>query len=212
MEPDDVLGFDLMTHVVGPSTRIGIDGDMLSASRLDNLCSSHAGVRALIDAAGSGSDQVMVLVLFDHEEVGSTSERGAASTWLAQVLERVALAGGRDREGFLRMLASSVCASSDMAHATHPNQPEKHEPNHWILPGGGSGAQGQPQPALRHRRTRCGGVRAGMRAGRECRVQRYVHRADLPCGSTIGPVTASGLGVTTVDVGAPHWRCTRPAN
>jgi aspartyl aminopeptidase len=201
--PEDVLGFDLMTHVVGASARIGIDRDMVSASRLDNLCSSHAGLRALIDAADSRSDQVMLLVLFDHEEVGSSSERGAASTWLMQVLERVALAGGRDREGFLRMLAASACASSDMAHGTHPNYADRHEPNHWVLPGAG--------PVLK--------VNSNLRYATDGRgaalfalaceqaavpLQRYVHRADLPCGSTIGPVTASGLGVTTVDVGAPQ--------
>ena len=203
VQPDDVLGFDLMTHVVGASTRIGIDGDMVSASRLDNLCSSHAGVRALIDAADSGSDQVIVLVLFDHEEVGSSSERGAASTWLIQVLERVALAVGRDREGFLRMLASSVCASSDMAHATHPNHPDRHEPNHWILPGAG------PVLKVNHNLRYATDGRGAALFALACEqagvpLQRYVHRADLPCGSTIGPITASALGVTTVDVGAPQ--------
>jgi aspartyl aminopeptidase len=203
VDAGDVLGFDLMTHVVGASTRIGIDRDMVSASRLDNLCSTHAGVRALIDAAESGSDQVMVLVLFDHEEVGSSSERGAASTWLIQVLERVALTGGRDREGFLRMLASSACASSDMAHATHPNYPDRHEPNHWILPGAG------PVLKVNHNLRYATDGRGAALFALACEqagvpLQRYVHRADLPCGSTIGPITASALGVTTVDIGAPQ--------
>ena len=203
VDPDDILGIDLMTHVVGASIRIGIDRDMVSAPRLDNLCSSHAGVRALIDAAGSGPDQVMVLVLFDHEEVGSSSDRGAASTWLIQVLERIALAGARDREGFLRMLASSACASSDMAHATHPNYPDRHEPNHWILPGAG------PVLKVNHNLRYATDGRGAALFALACEeagvpLQRYVHRADLPCGSTIGPITASGLGVTTVDVGAPQ--------
>lgn len=203
VDPDAMLGFDLMTHDVTPSGRIGVERDMVSAPRLDNLCSTHAGIAALLAAAESPGPHVQALVLFDHEEVGSTSERGAASTWLTQVLERVTLTAGLDRDDFLRMLAASVCASSDMAHCTHPNYADRHEPHHWITPGGG------PVLKVNHNlRYATDGAGAAVfdlaceQAG--VPLQRYVHRADLPCGSTIGPVTSAELGITTVDVGAPQ--------
>lgn len=101
------------------------------------------------------------------------------------------------------MLANSVCASSDMAHATHPNHPDRHEPNHWILPGAG------PVLKVNHNLRYATDGRGAALFALACEqagvpLQRYVHRADLPCGSTIGPITASALGVTTVDVGAPQ--------
>jgi len=205
----DILGFDLMAHDVTPSRRVGRDRTLLAAPRLDNQCSCHAGLSALITAsdrrAGTGAerDTVPVLVLFDHEEVGSSSERGAASPLLATTLERIALAAGRDRDGYLRMLAGSACASSDMAHATHPNYPEKHEPLHPILAGGG------PVLKVNHNLRYATDGRGAALFTQACAqagvpLQHYLHRADLPCGSTIGPITATRLGITTVDVGAPQ--------
>ena len=201
-----IRGWDLMVHDVTPSRRVGRDADLLAAPRLDNQCSVHAGLRALIDIAGGADgrgDVVPVLAAFDHEEVGSGSERGAGSPFLSTTLERIALAAGRDRDGFLRMLAGSVCASSDMAHATHPNYPEKHDPTHWIRPGGG------PVLKVNHNLRyatdgRGAAVFAEACAQADVPLQRYLHRADLPCGSTIGPITAGELGITTVDVGAPQ--------
>ena len=110
-----------------------------------------------------------VLALFDHEEVGSTSDHGAQSELLPTVLERITLAAGGGREDFLRRLPGSMVASGDMAHATHPNYPERHEPGHLIEVNARPGAQGAAEPALRHRRAHRGGLRAGMRAGRACR-------------------------------------------
>ena len=203
---DEIVGWDLMLHDVTPARRVGRDGTLLAGPRLDNQCSVHAGVRALAEVADGAAAQdavIPVLVAFDHEEVGSSSERGAASPFLATTLERIAVAAGRDREGYLRMLAGSVCASSDMAHAIHPNYPEKHEPNHPIFAGEG------PVLKVNHNlRYATDGAGAGVFAA-ACEqagvtLQRYVHRADLPCGSTIGPITATRLGITTVDVGAPQ--------
>ena len=114
-----------MTHDLTPSRRIGLDRDLVSAPRLDNLGTSYAGVRALLHAVDGRTARVHVpvLVLFDHEEVGSVSARGAWSTLLPDVLERVVTAAGGDREDLRRALADSMVASGDMAHATHPNYP-----------------------------------------------------------------------------------------
>ncbi len=131
-----------------------------------------------------------VLVLFDHEEVGSQSDHGAQSDLLLTVLERITLAAGGGREDFLRRLPESMVASGDMAHATHPNYPERHEPGHLIEVNAGPVLKVQPN--LRYAtdgRTAAAFALACEQAG--VPLQRYEHRADLPCGSTIGPMTAA---------------------
>ena len=121
----DVLAADLMTHDLTPSTVIGADTSLLSAPRLDNLASCYAGMEALraLEQATAPHGFVPVLALFDHAEVGSTSDHGAQSNLLGTGLERIVLAAGGRREDFLRRLPVSLLASADMAHATHPNYP-----------------------------------------------------------------------------------------
>lgn len=222
----DVLSWDVMTHDLQPSRRIGRDLDLIAAPRLDNLATSYAGVQALIDAVGhreiSGEEAVSpaasalasppgsasalpsipVLVLFDHEEVGSQSERGAMSTLLPTVLERIVLSAGGGREEFHRALAGTVVASGDMAHATHPNYPEKHEPQHQIAINGGPVLKTNVK--LRYA-TDSVGAAAFITACEQAGVplQHFVSRNDLPCGTTVGPMTAALTGATTVDFGAP---------
>jgi aspartyl aminopeptidase len=199
----DVLGADLMTHDLTPSTVVGalVNGtaSLLSAPRLDNLASCYAGAEALL--AGEPRGFVPVLVLFDHEEVGSSSDHGAQSNLLSTVLERIVLAAGGSREDFLRRLPVSLLASADMAHATHPNYPERHEPGHLIEVNAGPVLKVHPN--LRYAtdgRTAAAFALACQQAG--VGLQRYEHRADLPCGSTIGPLAAAQTGIPTVDVGA----------
>lgn len=198
----DVLGFDLMTHDLAPSRRVGADGALVSAPRLDNQATCYAGLQAFLSAA-VGAAAMPVLVLFDHEEVGSQSDHGAQSELLLTVLERITLAAGGGREDFLRRLPESMVASGDMAHATHPNYPDRHEPGHLIEVNGGPVLKVQPN--LRYAtdgRTAAAFALACAQAG--VPLQRYEHRADLPCGSTIGPMTAARTGIPTVDVGAPQ--------
>jgi aspartyl aminopeptidase len=199
IDPDDVLGADLMTHDLTPSTLAGIGDQFVSAPRLDNQASCYAGLEAFLDVAAGA--YLPVLALFDHEEVGSTSDHGADSELLLTTLERIVLAGGGGREDFLRRLAGSMVASADMAHATHPNYPERHEPGHPIAINGGPVLKVHPN--LRYAtdgRTAAAFALACQQAG--VPLQRYEHRADLPCGSTIGPMTSARTGIPTVDVGA----------
>ncbi|WP_096291378.1 M18 family aminopeptidase [Mycobacterium ahvazicum] len=199
--PTDVLAADLMTHDLTPSTVLGADASLLSAPRLDNQASCYAGLEALLGAEPRGN--VAVLVLFDHEEVGSSSDHGAQSNLLSTILERIVLAAGGSREDFLRRLPVSLLASADMAHATHPNYPERHEPGHLIAINGGPVLKVHPN--LRYAtdgRTAAAFALACEQAG--VALQRYEHRADLPCGSTIGPLASARTGIPTVDVGAPQ--------
>jgi aspartyl aminopeptidase len=201
VDPDDVLGADLMTHDLTPSRVTGVDDQFVSAPRLDNQASCYAGLDALLDV--TPRDYLPVLALFDHEEVGSTSDHGADSELLMTTLERIVLAGGGGRAEFLRRLPGSMVASADMAHATHPNYPERHEPGHLIAVNGGPVLKVHPN--LRYAtdgRTAAAFALACRQAG--VPLQRYEHRADLPCGSTIGPMTSARTGIPTVDVGAPQ--------
>jgi aspartyl aminopeptidase len=196
---EDVFGIDLMTHDLTPSTPAGADGELLSAPRLDNQATCYAGLEAFL--AAEPAVHLPVLALFDHEEVGSQSDHGAQSELLLTVLERIALAAGGGREDFLRRLPDSMVASGDMAHATHPNYPERHEPYHLIEVNAGPVLKVQPN--LRYAtdgRTAAAFALACEQA--KVPLQRYEHRADLPCGSTIGPMTAARTGIPTVDVGA----------
>jgi aspartyl aminopeptidase len=199
VDPDDVLGADLMTHDLTPSRLSGVDDQFVSAPRLDNQASCYAGLEAFLDA--TPAEHVPVLALFDHEEVGSTSDHGADSELLLTTLERIVLASGGGRADFLRRLPGSMVASADMAHATHPNYPERHEPGHLIAINGGPVLKVHPN--LRYAtdgRTAAAFALACRQAG--VPLQRYEHRADLPCGSTIGPMTSARTGIPTVDVGA----------
>jgi len=196
----EVVGWDLMLHDLTPSTIGGVNRELVFAPRLDNLLSCHAAVTALSRAASTLTDHVAVVCLFDHEEVGSTSATGADGSLLAATLERTVLARGGNREDFLRALAGSVCLSADMAHATHPNYAERHEPDHLITLNGGpvvkmNANQRYASDAVSTAAFQLACDRAGVA------TQRYVHRTDMACGSTIGPMTAAGLAVPTVDVG-----------
>ena len=157
----------------------------------------------------SPSNYLPVLALFDHEEVGSQSDHGAQSELLPTVLERIALAAGGGREDFLRRLPGSMVASGDMAHATHPNYPERHEPGHLIEVNAGPVLKVQPN--LRYAtdgRTAAAFALACRQAG--VPLQRYEHRADLPCGSTIGPMTVGAYRHPDGGCGrARSWPCTR---
>jgi aspartyl aminopeptidase len=189
----DVVAWDVMTHDLAPAAVVGRDGELLASARLDDLCCSWAALSAIIET-GRG-----VVVLFDHEEVGSESHRGAGSPLLGDVLARLL----PDPAARAAAIAGGVCASADMAHATHPNYAERHEPNHWIALGGGPVIKTNVnQRYATDARTAAVFANACDAAG--VPVQWYAHRADLPCGSTIGPITAARLGMPVVDIGAPQ--------
>ncbi|MFP5321871.1 MAG: M18 family aminopeptidase [Acidimicrobiia bacterium] len=196
---DDVLAWDVMAHDLTPSRRTGVGGVFVSAPRLDNLCSSFAGLRGLL-AVGDDTPSTPVVCLYDHEEVGSTSGTGADSALLASVLERIALASGVDRDGFHAALSRSLCVSADMAHATHPNYADRHEPEHQVALNGGPVVKVN---ANQRYASDAESVGLLLQACGDAGVptQRFVTRTDLPCGSTIGPITAARLGIPTVDVG-----------
>jgi len=202
--PEDVLAFDLMTYDVQPACVAGARGEFVHAARLDNLASCHAALLALLEAAtGETPDFTRVVVLYDHEEVGSRSAVGAAGPLLADCLERV-VAGykGGSPQGLPRATARSALVSADMAHAVHPNYADRHERGHRPVIGRG--------PVIKHNANQSYATDAHTAAlfrsacaSADVEPQHFVTRSDLACGSTIGPISAARVGIPTVDVGNP---------
>ena len=198
-----VLAFELMLHDVVPSCVSGLEGEFLHAPRLDNLASCHAALTALRSSAERGpAERTWGVALYDHEEVGSASAEGADSPFLQAILERITRAMGGSFEDTHRALARSLFVSADMAHAVHPNYSDRHEPQH--LPRMNAGPVIKINANQRYA-TNAATAAAFARYAQEVDVpvQRFVTRTDLRCGSTIGPITASRLGIPTVDVGNP---------
>jgi len=204
IDSGDVLAFDLMTYDVQPSVVSGVRGEFIHAPRIDNLASCHAGLNALIGASSASlSQHTRVVVLYDHEEVGSRSANGAASPLLAEVLERC-VCGFKSGEpqGIERALSRSTLISADMAHAVHPNYSDLHEPEHRPVVGRGPVIKSNANQSYASD-AQTAGLFAGLCDRLGIEPQHFVSRSDLGCGSTIGPITAARTGIRTVDVGNP---------
>jgi aspartyl aminopeptidase len=201
--PDAILSWDVMCHDVAGATTLGVDGELLASGRLDNLASCHAATTAITSTIDRRSgDAVPVIALFDHEEVGSETSTGASGAFLRNVLARMVASRGGSPDDLLRSLPASRCLSADMAHGIHPNYPERHDPEHHIVLGGG------PVVKTNVNQRYATSARSAAEFLVRCEkagvpTQTYAHRNDIPCGSTIGPLTAAGLAVDVVDVGAP---------
>jgi aspartyl aminopeptidase len=207
VDADDVLSWDLMLHDLAPGALVGRYDELIGSARLDNLASCWAAIESLRDVSASpgveAAGSARVVCLFDHEEIGSTSDRGAASSLLPSVLERIVSARGGDRDAFHRALARSACLSADMAHATHPNYADRHDPQHQVALNGGPVVKVNAN--VRYATDAPGSALVALAAEQaKVPLQAFAMRSDLPCGSTIGPVTAARLGITTVDVGMPQ--------
>jgi aspartyl aminopeptidase len=198
VDPTDVAAHDLVVHDLTPPATLGRGQELLAAPRLDNLASVHAGLTALIAAAGTAAPVISVFVGFDHEEIGSESATGASGPLLESVLTR--LAGGFDTRS--QAFSISRCLSVDVTHAAHPNYLDRHDPAHLALPNGGPTLKVN---ANQRYATDAPGAAAWRRACRSADVpsQVFVGRNNVPCGSTVGPLIAARLGVRTVDVGIP---------
>lgn len=193
-----IVAWDLMTHDLTPGAIVGADQSMIASARLDNQVSCWAAIETLRTAAPA--DRRTLVCLFDHEEVGSTSATGAGSAMLPSILERIVADAGGDRSMFHLSMARSTCVSADGAHATHPNYADRHDPGHHISLNGGpvvkiNANERYATTAHTHAAFATACADAGIP------LQRFVSRSDMPCGSTIGPVTAANLGIATIDVG-----------
>ncbi|MFC2993009.1 M18 family aminopeptidase [Halomonas tibetensis] len=202
LEGVELLDFELGFHDMQPPARIGVAGELIASARLDNLLSCFTGLEALLAADGR---QGAVLVANDHEEVGSASACGAQGPFLRNVLQRVSDQLGRGGEGeFIRLIQASRMISCDNAHALHPNFTDKHDAAHGPALNGGPVIKVNASQRYATNSATAAMFRDLCREA-EVPVQTFVTRADMGCGSTIGPITATELGVPTLDVGAPQW-------
>jgi aspartyl aminopeptidase len=188
------------TNILEPASVVGINGDFIAASRLDNLLSCYVGLTSLIESAQQVKPSWSLLVCSDHEEVGSCSAVGAAGPFLQQTLQRLL----PNTENFVRAMSRSVLISTDNAHALHPSHADKMDPNHSPNINGG--------PVIKvnanQRYASNSETQAMFRSicdDTQVPVQTFVVRSDMSCGSTIGPITAAELGVKTLDVGMPTY-------
>ncbi|MBI4987135.1 MAG: M18 family aminopeptidase [Rhodocyclales bacterium] len=201
-EPADLLSWELAVYDVQKGCLWGADEEFIADSQLDNLASSHAALTALLAAERPAA--TCVAAFFDHEEVGSESATGAAGSFVADVLARIAAQAALDVEDRRRALAKSFFVSADMAHAYHPNFPAAYEPSHKVAMNGGPVIKTNAnQRYATNAETAARFMALCERAGVPC--QHYAHRSDLGCGSTIGPLVAAQLGIASVDVGSPLW-------
>lgn len=196
----DILDFDLYLYEYEKGSIIGPNEEFISSSRLDNLSMAHASLHGLIDAKGQRG--INIAAIFDNEEVGSSTKQGADSNMLLNLLERICISLGKDREEFLTAIYSSFMISADLAHALHPNVVEKHDPTNRPVIGGGpvikiSANQAYTSDAF------SAGVYKNICEKCGVNYQQFVNRSDERGGSTIGPISSTHLEINSVDIGSP---------
>lgn len=200
IEAESILGFDLGLYEIEKGSLTGINEEFISAGRLDDMWMVYAGIKALIDSKSNKSTKVMVCM--DNEEIGSLTPQGANSALLLNILERIALALGKDREELQRALANSIMISADLAHAVHPNAEEKHDPTNRPVLGNGpvlkTAASGSYSTDSYN-----AAIFEGLCSAAKVPYQKFFNRSDVRGGTTIGPITSSLLTIPVMDMGAP---------
>ncbi|MFO8144458.1 MAG: M18 family aminopeptidase [Candidatus Syntrophosphaera sp.] len=193
---------ELFLYDFARATLAGLDDSLVISGRLDNLAMSHALLSAMLEA---GKPRATCLaVLYDHEEIGSHTRQGAASSLLQETLERISLSLKLSREEHIRALRNSFLISADMAHAFHPSYPEKYDPSYAPAVNGGPVIKWQA--AYKYAST----AESSRRFSSLCeeagvKPQKFMMHSNLLCGSTVGPIVSTQLGIPVVDVGNPLW-------
>ena len=198
---EDVVGVDVRLYDTQAPQRIGAQAELFASPRLDNLTSTYAGLVALLETEPDPGTISMVAA-FDHEELGSNTRSGAAGPFLADVIDRLRAGLDATGEDSARALAASWCLSADAGHSVHPNYPEKHDPR--VRPLAGRGPMLKINANQRYASDAHGAALwSRLGAAAEVATQEFVSNNTVPCGSTIGPITATRIGIRTVDVGVP---------
>ena len=192
-----VLDYEISLYDTQKAAITGLAGDFISSARLDNLLSCYVGMQSLIQAEGQRS---ALLVCNDHEEVGSQSSSGAQGTFLQSVLQRLS----HTTESYQRMVDRSMMISADNAHAIHPNYADRHDADHGPLLNHGPVIKTNANQRYATS-SETSAVFRQLCEQLDIPVQDFVVRTDMACGSTIGPITASTIGVRTLDIGVPTF-------
>ena len=197
-----ILDAELFLYDIQPATIVGLDNSLISSPRLDNLTSCHAALCGLLDAKPRGVTPVIFLA--ENEEIGSRMPQGAMSTYLHTVMDRITLAAKGTQEDTYRAMAASSMLSIDSAHAIHPNYPEKHDSAY--APKMNQGIVVKHNADFKYATTSESATRfRALCKKHDIKLQDFVNRSDMPCGSTIGPTCAAELGVPGLDIGSALW-------
>ncbi|MCK5920127.1 MAG: M18 family aminopeptidase, partial [Methylococcales bacterium] len=200
VRPETIFGFELSLYDTQAPAVIGLENDFIASARLDNLLSTFVCTEALTSSSTDTDKKCnRVIVLSDHEEVGSKSTSGASGPFLESVLRQLCGSEGHYRAA----IDNSMLISVDNAHSVHPNYSDKHEPRHMPLINDG------PVIKVNHNQryatnSETQAVFAALCQNKQIPYQQFVVRSDLGCGSTIGPISATELGVRTLDIGVPQ--------
>ena len=200
-----IRSWDLAVYDTQKGVFWGANQEFYADSQIDNLASCHAALQALLDdTILNNAESTLVCAFFDHEEIGSESHIGAGGSFLSDVLQRISIATSPEREDTARAMAQSFLISADMAHAYHPNFPSAYDADHKVFINKGPVIKSN---ANRRYSSESVSIAHFIQWCEEAGVpyQRYSHRSDLPCGSTIGPIASAKLGIRSVDIGCPMW-------
>lgn len=196
-----VTGYDVVVADTASPAVFGLNDRLFASGRLDNLSSVYAGLIAILNLP-SDLEHIAVFAAFDHEEVGSATRSGASGPFLADVLSRIGAGLDASPAEQSRAFAGSWCLSADAGHAIHPNYADRHDPaNRPVVNGGPLLKINANQRYATDALGAAEWARACAQAG--VAYQEFVSSNALPCGSTIGPLTATRLGIRTFDVGIP---------
>ncbi len=198
-----LISFELFLVPLEGARFIGYQNEMIAAYRIDNLVSAHAGISAMAYLREPTENLLQMALCFDHEEIGSATGTGAISPFFSDLFQRLAIALKLSSEEQLLLKNRSLCISIDMAHALHPNHPDKHDPQHQPLLGKGPVLKYNAQYKYATDALSAAPVIQACQA-LNLPYQSFVSRSDMPCGSTLGPLMAERLGIPTVDIGIPQ--------
>ena len=201
LEADQILDFDLYLYDTSTPCTFGTHNEFISAGRLDDLEMVYAGLRALTAQSDHVPETTQILAIFDNEETGSNTKQGAASPFLASIIQRIVLSGNGTMDDYYRAIEHAFMISADNAHAYHPNYPEKSDPNCHPMLGGGpaikfNAAQKYASDAV------SAAVFASICEQAGVPYQKFVNHGDVAGGSTLGNIFTSTMPIQGVDMGA----------
>lgn len=198
--PDEILDYDLTIYASDPSCYVGINDDFISGSRIDNQTSVVSALDGICHGTPSGG--INMIVLFDNEEIGSKTKQGADSAILTLILEKMYDSVGIAHMDARDLILSGFFLSMDVAHALHPNHPEKCDPTNQPLLGKGIVIK-QDLNQKYATDVKNTAVLRQLCEKENIPYQVFVNRNDVPGGSTLGTIISSHLPMRTVDIGIP---------
>jgi aspartyl aminopeptidase len=200
---ETLYAFDLLLVPTEKPSRVGAQQEMIAGYRMDNLSSAYSCLEALVGSESRAS-AVQIAIFWDHEEIGSVSSTGAGSSFVDELLDRIGIGLGEERELFYQLKANSLILSVDVGHAWNPNFTDKYDPENSPRLGGGVAIKFNANRKYASDSTSAASL-CKLAEKQGLKIQRAANRSDIPSGSTVGPIMSANTGIPTVDLGVPLW-------